>query len=80
MSWIKKVRAIGGLLAIVVLLGMISMDFLYDSLIVTDRTILLLASLISGLLGIDVLVTQKSRIVSAIVAGIEEYVEQGENE
>lgn len=52
--WIEAARAIGGLVAIVVLLGLVVARSLDPAGVVLDMpTIALLLSLVSGLLGVD---------------------------
>lgn len=50
----QTVRAVGGLLAIVVMLSMIFLNFWDPDLTLTWRGVVLLASMISALIGVDI--------------------------
>lgn len=55
MMWIEAARAIGGLVAIVVLLGLVAARSFDPTGVAVDvPTIALLLSLVSGLLGVDI--------------------------
>lgn len=55
MDWIRTVRAIGGLLSIIVLLALLVADFIYTNRILPPNTVFLLLGLIGTLLGIDMI-------------------------
>ena len=55
MTWLRAARAIGGLLAIITLLALVSADVLYQDVILDEATLAMLLAVISGLLGIDML-------------------------
>lgn len=55
MKWLYAARALGGLLAITTLLGMVVAQFLYPELVIQDSTLYVLILMIGGLLGVDVL-------------------------
>lgn len=74
MELARVVRAIGGLLAIVTLLGLISADFFYSSLMLENDTIALLLLIIGALLGVDTLI-EKSLSIS-----IEKEKEENKND
>lgn len=54
----KKVRTVGGFLAILTLLTMLLMEFMFPELHVNNRALVTLVSLISGLLGVDIAATR----------------------
>lgn len=55
MNYIRAARAIGGLLSIVVLLTMVFLDFWNANTTLTHESIVLLLTIITGLLGIDLI-------------------------
>lgn len=55
MNFIRAARAIGGLLAIILLLAVTFLDFWLARVTVEADTVLMLLGLITGLLGVDVL-------------------------
>ena len=79
MSWIRKARAAGGFISILVMLTMILGSFLFKDLHISNREIFILASLVSALLGVDVVVTQKERIAKSIAAAVNTYTEEYED-
>jgi len=55
MTWLRAARAIGGLLAIVTLLGLVAADVVYSEIILDEGTLMLLLGIIGVLLGVDML-------------------------
>ena len=55
MTWLRAARAIGGLLAIVTLLGLVAADVVYSEIILGEGTLMLLLGIIGVLLGVDML-------------------------
>lgn len=55
MAFIRAARAIGGLLSIAMLLVMVFLDFWVQSVTLQRATIILMLTIISGLLGIDLI-------------------------
>ena len=55
MTWLRAARAIGGLLAIVTLLGLVAADVVYSKIILDESTLMLLLGIIGVLLGVDML-------------------------
>lgn len=60
----KKVRTVGGFLAILTLLAMLLMEFLFPELHVNNRALVTLVSLISALLGVDVAATRGGELLT----------------
>lgn len=55
MSYIRIARAIGGLLSIVVLLGLMTVEVLNPNIVVSWPRLILMVAMISALLGVDIL-------------------------
>ena len=55
MTWLRAARAIGGLLAIVTLLGLVAADVLYAEITLDGTTLAMLLGVVSALLGVDML-------------------------
>lgn len=71
-SAIRKARAVGGVLTIAALLFMLVMEFLYPGLHLSARTFVLLVSMVSALLGIDVALSRKEAIINAAIKIVRE--------
>ena len=55
MDAIRSARAVGGLLAIITLLALVSADVLYQAVTLDGTTLAMLLGVISALLGVDML-------------------------
>lgn len=62
MDLLRIVRAVGGLLSIVTLLGLIVADFMYADLVLRNGRIAILLLVIGALLGIDTLIEESINI------------------
>lgn len=66
---IRLVRAVGGMLAIIVLLSMVFLDFWVSGVTLSWKDVTLLLGIISGLLGVDMI---GKRLPVKIVVGDDE--------
>lgn len=62
MELLRIARAVGGLLSIVTLLGLIVADFMYADLVLGNGRVAILLLIIGALLGIDTLVEESISI------------------
>lgn len=75
-EWIRKVRAAGGFLAIVGLVGLTVLDAVHPNVTLNNTQILVLISLISALLGIDIMGhMQVERVVRSIRDGADAFLQ-----
>jgi hypothetical protein len=68
----QRIRKIGGLLSLVVLLGLLAADTMSTGITLQPDDKFLLVSLVSALLGIDILHKRTDAITAAVTAGLEE--------
>lgn len=72
-------RAAGGLLSIMTLLGLLVGDFLLPDVVLSNHSIVLISALITGLLGVDILVTRRERLMRAGVGAVSELTRSDTN-
>jgi len=78
----KLVRRLAGVATLLVLLGLIVADTLYQSITLAATDKMLLVSLVSGLLAVDIAVQQSwsNAARAALEAGLSELVTGGEDD